>query len=121
MKYTILVVVFVMMLKPVLPVCNYILNYDFIVKELCENKEKPEMKCNGKCHLMKEMAKNAESEKPLSTKKAHQELEVLFVAVIETFSVKSGYDIEITQVSNMYNNLYVSTYRNRIFHPPSFI
>ncbi len=49
-----------MLVKPVLPVVEYMVNYDYISKVLCENKAKPKLKCNGKCHLMKELAKASE-------------------------------------------------------------
>lgn len=45
-----------MLVKPAIPFLEYVINYDYIVKELCENKEKPELKCNGKCHLAKQLA-----------------------------------------------------------------
>ena len=45
-----------MFLKPIFPVLDYIINYDYIANELCENKAKPELKCNGKCHLVNELA-----------------------------------------------------------------
>lgn len=31
----------------------YVLNKDYIVAQLCENKTKPELRCDGKCHLKK--------------------------------------------------------------------
>ena len=34
-----------------------------IAAEKCENKKKPEMKCNGKCYLAKKLKKQAEKEK----------------------------------------------------------
>jgi len=34
---------------------NYILNKDYIAKVLCVNKDRPEMSCEGKCHLMKQL------------------------------------------------------------------
>jgi hypothetical protein len=30
-------------------------NIDYIVEKYCVNKEKPELKCNGKCHLAKKI------------------------------------------------------------------
>lgn len=58
---------------------EYLANYDYIATELCENRDKPEMHCNGKCHLMKQLAKASEHEKPISEKKqASAEHEVLF-------------------------------------------
>lgn len=38
-----------------MPVINYVVNYDFYKNVLCENKAKPELQCNGKCHLAKEI------------------------------------------------------------------
>lgn len=32
------------------------MNYDYIVNVLCENKDKPALKCNGKCYLAKMLA-----------------------------------------------------------------
>ncbi len=48
-----------MLTKPMWPVLDYMANYDYIVNTLCENKDKPELECNGKCHLSKELAKEA--------------------------------------------------------------
>ena len=76
--------------KPIIPVFEYIVNYDFIVKKLCENKEKPELACNGKCHLAKELAKASESEKPISSNKknvSHTKAEVLFCNEIEKANI----------------------------------
>ncbi len=41
---------------------NYVVQYNYYVNVLCENKDVPEMKCNGKCHLAEEL-KEAESPK----------------------------------------------------------
>jgi hypothetical protein len=34
---------------------DYLLNYTYISKVLCINRDKPQMHCNGKCHLAKEL------------------------------------------------------------------
>lgn len=36
-------------------VVNYLQEYDYYVNVLCENRDKPEMQCNGSCHLAKEL------------------------------------------------------------------
>lgn len=41
----------------------YIVNYDYIANVLCENKDIPEMKCNGKCYLSKMIARDREQNK----------------------------------------------------------
>jgi hypothetical protein len=40
-----------------IPVAAYKLNQKLIAEELCENRDKPEMMCNGKCYLVKQMEK----------------------------------------------------------------
>ena len=45
-----------------MPYVDYVLNYDYIKKELCENKDKPKMNCHGKCYLKKEIKKTQEEE-----------------------------------------------------------
>ena len=37
---------------------DFKINQTFIAKELCEDREIKESKCNGKCHLVKELTKN---------------------------------------------------------------
>ena len=85
MKKLLVILTLLMFLKPILPVLEYVVNYDYIVNELCENKSKPELKCNGKCHLMKELAKESESEKPIQNdkKSSVSEFEVLFFQEIK--------------------------------------
>ncbi len=51
------------LLKPVFPLFSYVLNYQYIVENLCVNREKPQLSCNGKCHLAKELAKEVDEEK----------------------------------------------------------
>ncbi|WP_316811564.1 hypothetical protein [Pedobacter heparinus] len=37
-------------------------NQNYIAKELCINRDKPEMNCNGKCYLMKKLKQAEEKE-----------------------------------------------------------
>ncbi|GAB2767447.1 hypothetical protein HNQ93_000030 [Hymenobacter luteus] len=39
------------------------LNQDYIARVLCINRDKPQLKCNGKCHLRKQLKVVAEHEK----------------------------------------------------------
>jgi hypothetical protein len=45
------------LIHPALPVIEYLLNYDYIVKELCENRDKPILGCDGKCYLQDQVEK----------------------------------------------------------------
>jgi hypothetical protein len=48
------------LLVPLYPVADYLLHEEYIAKTFCENKDKPMLHCNGKCHLMKQLKKAAE-------------------------------------------------------------
>ncbi|GAB5565008.1 MAG: hypothetical protein Wins2KO_20710 [Winogradskyella sp.] len=39
-------------------VLYYQLNIDYIVDTYCVNKDKPQLQCNGKCHLAKQLNKS---------------------------------------------------------------
>lgn len=123
MKRFVIILVVVMFLKPILPVLDYIINYDFIVKELCENKSKPEIKCNGKCHLVKELAKASEDDKPTNPSKKNnskQEIEVLFFQEIKSFVIEQIYFHNINFIGDNYANFYFHKASCSVFHPPIF-
>ena len=112
-----------MLLKPVLPVVDYVVNYEYITKVLCVNKAKPKLQCNGKCHLMKELAKTSESQTPISSNKkiATQELEVLFFEEIKSFKITSLYFEEKQKTISIYSNSYFYLNSVSVFRPPIFI
>ena len=61
------------MLRPISPFIEYMINYDYISKVLCINKNKPELSCNGKCHLMKTLKKEQEKVKKEEEKRKNKE------------------------------------------------
>jgi hypothetical protein len=120
-KITVAVIAMLFLVRPVLPMLEYIINYDYIVAELCENKARPAMHCNGKCHLKKELAKAAESEKPLSQKKTQtSEAEVLFFQETARF-VPVEVSIIPSKNVTVYANLYSYQDGYSCFHPPLVI
>ena len=111
-----------MLLKPILPVLEYVVNYEYISKVLCVNKDKPMLHCNGKCQLMKELAKASENEKPISDKKnSTQEFEVLFFENIKLFELNPKFYSVVTQINDNYSNFYSHLNSCSAFHPPTFI
>jgi|SRR5690606_22367361 len=59
MKKMVLLFSFFILFKPLWPVVEYFLHYDYIVSELCENRNQPELECDGKCYLSKQIAKES--------------------------------------------------------------
>lgn len=99
---------------------DYVLNYDYITQELCENKNKPEMACNGKCHLMKELAKSSTDEQPTSNseKKSNTYSEILFLETITAIDFKL-FERSNSLAKDTYQSLYFRLYSTSIPHPPS--
>jgi hypothetical protein len=95
-----------------------VVNYEHIAEELCENKEKPELKCNGKCHLKAELAKASKENIPTSHEsKNNLTLEIVFLETIPEFKFNRIY-VEKQQVSISYSRLYFRLHSTSIFHPP---
>ncbi|EDO25943.1 predicted protein, partial [Nematostella vectensis] len=69
----------------------YEINKDYIAAELCENKDKPELQCAGKCYLKKQIDKVEESgdteDKNTPTKNKKTELPDKFSDKYETPNV----------------------------------
>jgi hypothetical protein len=112
-----------MLLKPIFPVLDYVVNYEYITKVLCINKSKPKLQCNGKCHLMKELAKASENEAPISSDKktTSQQIEILFLEEIKSFKIVSFYFEDSQNKNSNYSNLYFYLNSFSVFHPPTFI
>lgn len=110
-------VIFTIALRPVLPLINYAVNYDYIVKNLCEKRDVPQSTCKGKCYLEKELAKTErQSNNSQNIKIAG--LDVFLSNEIFLFSNKNLSDISIKNPDSDYRNFHISEYSSRIFRPP---
>lgn len=98
-----------------MPVYNYVVNYEYIVKNLCENRDKPELSCNGKCFLAKELSKT-EKQTTQTTAKIIA-LDIFIPNDILSFENGIEYIPTLHFISE-YINFYNSRYIFTIFHPP---
>jgi len=57
-----LVLYLVALIRPISPFIEYLINREYIANVLCVNKNNPEIKCNGKCYLNKQLKKANEAE-----------------------------------------------------------
>lgn len=123
-KKVALILILALFLKPFFPVIEYVVNYEYISKVLCENKDKPVMHCNGKCYLMKELAKASDAEKPNSTEKKTNTppMHDLFVEDLYTIDFVTFFETNTKSTLNSkYANLYAHLNLHAIFHPPPFL
>ncbi|EHQ44533.1 hypothetical protein [Myroides odoratus] len=109
-----------MFFKPVLPVVEYVVLYDYIKNELCVNKDKPELECNGKCHLKKEMAHASDTKTEKNKVNfASAELQIMYYQALEMISavVFNPYRIKNDRAVT---SLYSFSFSNLLFRPPVF-
>jgi hypothetical protein len=105
--------------RPVYPYLSYVVNKGYIVEFLCINKEKPELKCNGKCHLKNKIAKQSKEEKKSESpaRSWFQDNFVLWVPFKSYISLNELPDDYCSLYFNYFINYYfLSQYS--FFHPP---
>ncbi|QBJ87637.1 hypothetical protein DDI74_15765 [Chryseobacterium gleum] len=110
-------IIFTVALRPVLPLVNYAVNYDYIVKNLCENRNVPQSTCNGKCYVEKELAKTEKQSNSSQTIKIAG-LDVFISHDILSFSTQLNSELVTGVPDSSYFNSHSSEYFSRIFHPP---
>lgn len=98
----------------------YELNKEYVANNLCENRSKPKLHCNGKCYLNKQLKKtdgNTDARKTAG----NERLELLECVLPETFSVRwQCFDAKPLPVAP-YSNTYRFLFSDVVFHPPSVI
>jgi hypothetical protein len=93
----------------------YSINIEYIIAELCENKDKPELKCNGKCYLKKKMGEADKAEK--QTAGIFKQIEFpVFIPHVH-LSIDPKYILIENTIPEL-KNFYSHTLSNKIFHPP---
>ena len=87
---------------------SYEINKEYISIHLCENRNKPQMHCNGKCHVMKKM--NEENKRENHPATAQNNFEVQWFAW-----QKTDFDFSL-----YYSGQVMYCYLRGTVNPPSF-
>ena len=108
--------------RPLVPIIIYYANYEYISTELCENKDKPEMECNGRCYLkaLQKRIAPIEQKKPVATVPVPVEVP-LFTVNFEVFKVKTPIDYKKPTTPNFFKHFVISEYSSSIFRPPEYV
>ena len=107
--------------RPALPLVAFVLNYDYISKELCINKDNDNLDCHGKCQLKKELAKASGHDQGNQVPRLKMaDAEVLFILPEAPFN-----PVFLTSATKPatgpYINLYQSLPTQNHFHPPAIV
>ncbi len=94
---------------------DFFINQDYIAKNLCVNRDKPMMHCNGKCYLAKKLKEEGKSQSPAS-KSERSDVSPFFVPTSYSF-------IGVQQLDKpeyfIKDENAVSSFPRFIFHPPT--
>lgn len=112
---TFLSVYILALLAPVATVVNFAINQEEIAEKFCENKDLPELKCEGKCHLAKVLAKqtNEHTEKSSSVNQF-----IYLIGKIEPLYIKSTIGQENKLFYGFLNKAFNTNVIFSIDHPP---
>ena len=96
--------------RPAAPLLEYLINYDYISEELCENKTKPQLECNGKCYLAKQFEAESKKQNKPELNIKWQDYPIGFVQLIDKISLFGiGYKLSLQsrylaelQAANLY-------------------
>ncbi|WP_282637373.1 hypothetical protein [Sphingobacterium thalpophilum] len=91
-------------------------NRDYITQVLCENRDKPQMHCNGQCALMKKLKKLEETEKGSQSADTHKTEVVMIVS--ETIRLPEPLLVILSDNPLAYGCGYKYLYMNKLFLPP---
>jgi hypothetical protein len=105
------------MVRPVVPVIEYVINQDYIAEFLCINTDKPELDCNGKCYLM-QMLQQQEDEKKQNLPQINLgEYPIGFVDIV-VIPIKKDFETYLAPYFGNKDN-YSYMYGFSDFHPPA--
>ena len=65
------------------PVIHYVLHKKYYAEVLCQNKDKPMMHCNGKCHLKKEIKAQNNDQNPNKPVPIPQNRKEIFPVILD--------------------------------------
>lgn len=91
-------------------------NQKYIAAALCENRDKPQMHCNGKCYLMKKLKEAEDKEKKqeeASQKKGGQD-----VFILNSLPVISFYEFTPKKKTPAFVSFKLPKISSEILHPP---
>ena len=101
---------------------DFELRKEYIVKNLCENRFTPQLHCDGKCYLAKQLHKVAQEHARSETEKQAENIKKLLSDVYEEscFSViPFSKSTKTRQTSNYYLAYISSDFFDAILHPPT--
>lgn len=102
---------------------DYEIRKDFIIQNYCENKDRPELHCDGKCYLAKRIeAAQSEDEKQANDQFVSKVFTIETHFVNEITLIRNSRIDEIPSISNYsYSERPFMAFLPAVFHPPATV
>ncbi len=123
MKSAVALLLFLAMQLPLMnqwgAVAYYRVNQDYIAKNLCENRDKPMLDCNGQCYLAKQLKAAEEKEQKSNSERLEKMPEVVlsFQALQPVFTARFMAYISIENHFST-RDFFPNSATKGFFHPP---
>lgn len=99
-------------------IADYAINKEYVAKMLCVNKNKPQMHCNGKCHMMKQLkAQDKKEQSPANPFKELKDFQPLYGNEIN-IKLSAVTDSNCLKSTFIYSSLFSTQHLHSVFHPP---
>jgi hypothetical protein len=100
-------------------VAYYRVNQDYISKNLCENRDKPMLDCNGQCYLAKQLKAAEEKEQKSNSERLEKMPEVVlsFQAIQPVFTARFT-SSELVENHFSTQEFFPNAAAKGFFHPP---
>lgn len=117
----VLAVALIMLVRPLWPIVEYLTNYSYIVEVLCENRDRPELDCDGKCYLSKLLAEQRrdQDKNPFGEQRSPAEVQPLvYFQALPPFNLGTRYQENASPISHHAPALHGLLSLVDIDHPP---
>ncbi|MCC9041799.1 hypothetical protein LNQ81_03675 [Myroides sp. M-43] len=120
MKKYLFIIVTLLVFRPVVPLVDYLIDYEYISTVLCINTDKPEMHCNGQCYLMKELARTVKEEqhKDGAKKVCNIAFALMYVGELQNYIAVNTSLAHSNKTLDQYSDLYRQLFTYRVLRPP---
>ncbi|RTL58274.1 MAG: hypothetical protein EKK37_08015 [Sphingobacteriales bacterium] len=92
-------------------------NRDYIAKNLCENRNKPQMHCNGKCHLKKQLQKEEQQQQNNNRTNTKEPGTLLFCNEVNEYCAA---DFTLIKNYTFYSKDLLSPFSSSLLRPPCY-
>jgi hypothetical protein len=120
LKYVALILVFLGLLvqsfNKLFIVLDLQLNSSYIAQNLCENRNKPQMHCNGKCHRLKVMKQEQRKDQENPERKAENKFELVCTSFRQT-KLTPAFIITLISYPHLKETIHAG-FSISSFHPP---